>query len=469
MFAELLHSLTADGMAVLLVEHDVGLVMDVCTSIHVIDYGALVAVGTPAEIRSNQAVLDAYLGDGTARIARIDANASDRRGRLGHARRREERPRYSSFATSRPPYGKIEVLHGVDVVLPRGNVVALLGPNGSGKSTTLKVASGQMQPTGGCIHLGGRHVNGAAGQALSRIGLCTIPEGRGVFPNLTVRENLVMASYVGLPLGPIEERTYTFFPRLAERRSQLAGTLSGGEQRMLAMARALVSEPAVLLLDEMSMGLAPLIVEELYSLVGDIAAVRHLDPHGRAVRAHRARRRGSRDRHGAGKDRRVGPPCGHQDGTVGGLLGSESMSDHEVSSSDGGRSRRIASSSFSPTCTRSRFRAKPNDASTACYVAGIVITLAGFAAIGLGWWGASGTKYVYQEIPYVVSGGLFGVALVFVGAALFARYSAARLLRFWLARLVADQQIQTDHVVAAIAALAEATRTQTIASDDDGQ
>ena len=168
-------------------------------------------------------------------------------------------------------YGKIEVLHGIDLVLPPGNVVALLGPNGSGKSTTLKVASGQMKPSGGCIHLGGRHVNGAAGDALSRIGVCTIPEGRGVFPNLTVRENLVMASYVGLPLGPIEERTYAFFPRLEQRRSQLAGTLSGGEQRMLAMARALVTEPAVLLLDEMSMGLAPLIVEELYGLVGEIA------------------------------------------------------------------------------------------------------------------------------------------------------------------------------------------------------
>ena len=268
MFAELLHSLTADGIAVLLVEHDVGLVMDVCASIHVIDYGALVAVGAPAEIRSNQAVLDAYLGDGSARSdaisTRTRASDSDDSGDARAAPVLELRNITAS-------YGKIEVLHGIDVVLPRGNVVALLGPNGSGKSTTLKVASGQMQPTGGCIHLGGRHVNGAAGQALSRIGLCTIPEGRGVFPNLTVRENLVMASYVGLPLGPIEERTYALFPRLAQRRSQLAGTLSGGEQRMLAMARALVTEPAVLLLDEMSMGLAPLVVDELYSLVDDIA------------------------------------------------------------------------------------------------------------------------------------------------------------------------------------------------------
>jgi hypothetical protein len=103
------------------------------------------------------------------------------------------------------------------------------------------------------------------------------------------------------------------------------------------------------------------------------------------------------------------------------------------------------------------------------YSAGIVIACAGFAVIGLGWWGASGTKYVYQEIPYVISGGIFGAALVLVGALLFARYSAARLLRFWLARLVADQQIQTDRVVDAITALAEAIKPQTIDGDEPGQ
>ena len=273
-FAELLHALAADGIAVLLVEHDVALVMEVCASVHVIDYGALVSVGTPAEIRSNQAVLDAYLGDGSTRRHATSVRA---RAPAPHS---ESQPSDDSERSAAPmlelrnvtaAYGRIEVLHGIDLVLPRGNVVALLGPNGAGKSTTLSVASGQMKPSGGCIHLGGRHVNGAAGDALSRIGLCTIPEGQGVFPNLTVRENLVMASYLGLPLGPIEERTYAYFPRLKERRAQLAGTLSGGEQRMLALARALVTEPAALLLDEMSMGLAPLIVEELYGLVADIA------------------------------------------------------------------------------------------------------------------------------------------------------------------------------------------------------
>ena len=168
-------------------------------------------------------------------------------------------------------YGRIEVLHGVDLAVPPGNLVALLGPNGAGKTTTLKVASGQMAPTRGCIHLAGRHVNGVATDALPRIGLCTIPEGRGVFPNLTVRENLVMATYAGVPQDQIEERAYARFPRLKERRTQLAGTMSGGEQQMLAMARALGTDPAVLLLDELSMGLAPLIVEDLYGLVAQIA------------------------------------------------------------------------------------------------------------------------------------------------------------------------------------------------------
>jgi branched-chain amino acid transport system ATP-binding protein len=168
-------------------------------------------------------------------------------------------------------YGRIEVLHGIDLTVPRGNVVALLGPNGAGKTTTLKIASGQMAPSGGCIHIAGRHVNGAAVDALPRIGLCTIPEGRGVFPNLTVRENLVMATYAGVSQADVEERAYTRFPKLSQRRTQLAGTMSGGEQQMLAMARAVATEPAVLLLDELSMGLAPLIVAELYALVAQIA------------------------------------------------------------------------------------------------------------------------------------------------------------------------------------------------------
>lgn len=171
----------------------------------------------------------------------------------------------------RAAYGRIEVLHGVDLVVPEGSVVALLGPNGGGKTTTLKVASGQLPATAGCVHLAGRHINGANPDALARLGVCTIPEGRGVFPNLSVKENLRMVTYGGAPLSQVEERAYATFPRLGERRSQLAGTMSGGEQQMLAMARGLATDPKLLFLDELSMGLAPLIVEELYEIVADIA------------------------------------------------------------------------------------------------------------------------------------------------------------------------------------------------------
>jgi branched-chain amino acid transport system ATP-binding protein len=160
----------------------------------------------------------------------------------------------------------------VDLAVPRGAVVALLGPNGAGKSTLMKVVSGRLRPTSGHVHLGGSHVNGASPDALARAGLCTVPEGRGVFPNLTVAENLRLSGLVGQSTTPeIYETAFTRFPRLAERHDQLAGSLSGGEQQMLAMARALVTNPAVLLVDELSMGLAPLIVKQLYEVLERIA------------------------------------------------------------------------------------------------------------------------------------------------------------------------------------------------------
>lgn len=170
-------------------------------------------------------------------------------------------------------YGRIEVLHGVTFSVPRGSVVAMLGPNGAGKSTTLLCLSGQLQPTGGHVHVGGFHLQATSADALARAGVCTIPEGRGIFPNLTVTENVSLFSYATTASEKdIRDRTYERFPRLGERRGQLAGRLSGGEQQMLAMARALSTDPAILLLDELSMGLAPKIVEELYALVGEIAA-----------------------------------------------------------------------------------------------------------------------------------------------------------------------------------------------------
>jgi branched-chain amino acid transport system ATP-binding protein len=171
----------------------------------------------------------------------------------------------------RAAYERIEVVHGVSLAVPAGSVVALLGPNGAGKSTTLKVAAGLIRPTSGDVILAGRRVNGAHADDLARAGLCLVPEGRGVFPNLTVHENLRVATHSGRSLADIEQAAFGRFPRLADRRSQMAGTLSGGEQQMLALARGLATDPAVLLLDELSMGLAPLVVEDLYEKVAEIA------------------------------------------------------------------------------------------------------------------------------------------------------------------------------------------------------
>jgi branched-chain amino acid transport system ATP-binding protein len=168
----------------------------------------------------------------------------------------------------RAGYGRIDVLHGVSLAIPRGKAMALLGANGAGKSTTVQVAGGRLVPQSGCLHVGGNHVNGAAPGELAKAGVCTIPEGRGVFPNLTVDENLWVMTHVAPgERAEVRERAFHHFPRLADRRTQLAGTLSGGEQQMLAMSRSLVAEPSVLILDEVSMGLAPLIVRELYESV----------------------------------------------------------------------------------------------------------------------------------------------------------------------------------------------------------
>jgi branched-chain amino acid transport system ATP-binding protein len=171
----------------------------------------------------------------------------------------------------RASYDRIEVLHGVDLVVPQGSVVALLGPNGAGKTTTLKVACGLHTPDSGRVRLAGRKVNYASPDELVRVGVSTVPEGRGIFANLTVRENLLMATYAGVPFEKVESIAFSRFPRLKERRNQMAGTLSGGEQQMLALSRALAVDPALLLLDELSSGLAPIIVEQLYEVVAGLA------------------------------------------------------------------------------------------------------------------------------------------------------------------------------------------------------
>ena len=168
-------------------------------------------------------------------------------------------------------YGGIDVLQDISLTVRAGQVCAVLGPNGAGKSTALKVLSGQLAPTKGTASINGHPIAGVPTERLVRGGLCVIPEGRGVFPNLTVTENLKMGSFAGTSYADILEKSFQHFPRLAERRTQLAGKLSGGEQQMLSMARALAVNPSILLVDELSMGLAPKIVEELYEVLAGIA------------------------------------------------------------------------------------------------------------------------------------------------------------------------------------------------------
>ena len=168
----------------------------------------------------------------------------------------------------RAGYGRGEVLHGVDLALEPGRLVAVLGPNGAGKSTLLGAIAGHVRVRAGAVALDGVDLAGCAPEVIARCGLYLLPEGRAAFPTLTVTENLRLAS--GAPeatLAPRIDAAFDLFPRLAERRPQVAGTMSGGEQRMLALARAFVAEPRVLLLDEPSLGLAPRIVDEVFAAI----------------------------------------------------------------------------------------------------------------------------------------------------------------------------------------------------------
>jgi len=167
-------------------------------------------------------------------------------------------------------YGDVPVLWGVSLSVARGQVVALVGANGMGKTTLLRSVSGVIRPSGGSVRVNGQDVTGLAPHAVAAQGVAHVPEGRQLFPAMTVRENLTMGAY--LPRAKSEraqsiERVYGLFPRLRERHSQLAGSLSGGEQQMLAIGRGLMLRPQLLMLDEPSLGLAPLLVEEIFATV----------------------------------------------------------------------------------------------------------------------------------------------------------------------------------------------------------
>ncbi|MFG1345041.1 ABC transporter ATP-binding protein [Xanthobacter autotrophicus DSM 431] len=170
-------------------------------------------------------------------------------------------------------YGPVAALRGVSLHVGKGELVALVGANGAGKSTTLRAISGLVPTRAGAIRLDGEDVTGAGPQRMLRLGVAHCPEGRRVFPHMSVADNLAMGAYLRSADASLKadyERIYTDFPRLAERRHQMAGTLSGGEQQMLAIGRALMSRPRLVLFDEPSLGLAPNIVEQMFAIIGAI-------------------------------------------------------------------------------------------------------------------------------------------------------------------------------------------------------
>jgi len=170
-------------------------------------------------------------------------------------------------------YGAIHAIKGVSLEVNEGEIVTLIGANGAGKSTTLRTISGLLKPKTGTISFAGKKIGGMAAQNIVKAGISQVPEGRRIFANMTVLENLDLGAFIRKDKAGIQEdlgQVFERFPRLEERKSQEAGTLSGGEQQMLAMGRALMSRPRLLLLDEPSMGLAPLLIKEIFSIIKDI-------------------------------------------------------------------------------------------------------------------------------------------------------------------------------------------------------
>jgi ABC-type branched-subunit amino acid transport system ATPase component len=256
------------GVTVFLVEHDIELVMGISDYVYVLDYGKLISEGRPEAVRKDPAVIEAYLGV-KAHRGRDLCLTRDLTG--DSCPEPEELLVVEDLATS---YGAIKALHGVSFTVPKGEVLAILGANGAGKTTLLHTISGLLRSDQGRVVYKGDDITRVAPEKIAAMGLRQVPEGRRLFRDLSVEDNLVVGSSGRRDwrqsLGDDIAYVYELFPVLGERRKQSAGTLSGGERQMLAMGRALVGRPELLILDEPSMGLAPLVVERIFEALAEL-------------------------------------------------------------------------------------------------------------------------------------------------------------------------------------------------------
>ena len=265
------------GIAVLLVEHDVEMVMRTCSTVNVLDFGSLIASGTPAEVRADQSVKAAYLGRENPSVPtelstdRSGESASDtpKQGPSLHSGTgRQGTPTSVSVEDLSVRYGDAVALSGVQFRLEGGKALAVLGPNGAGKSSLARALSGLVRTSGGTMRLDHERIDGWPAHRIARAGLVHLPEGRGVFRTLSVIDNLKMAANtIRAREGRREavERALEMLPILGQRSRQAAGLLSGGEQQMLSLARALATHPRVIVADEMSLGLAPQMVDLVFA------------------------------------------------------------------------------------------------------------------------------------------------------------------------------------------------------------